>query len=183
MCVVGVPRACRRGVRAVRQLAGAVEVTEVPALAGVGWVRRRGRSVPCRWPRGDPGKRVPAAGVPSRSQRPWSYPSRRLVLGADAVEEVAVAAFGALLDDAGSAGGVGAYGLDGRVASRALPRVSNAGGGARRPSGLGHRAPRASERGTGVVHLAVGPAETVLHPFACRRQGQPEGVPGEVDHI
>jgi hypothetical protein len=35
------------------------------------------------------------------------------VLGADAVEEVVVAAFGALLDDAGSAGGVGAYGLDG----------------------------------------------------------------------
>jgi hypothetical protein len=42
---------------------------------------------------------------------------------------------------------------------------------------------RLADVGVGVVHLAVGPAETVLRPFACRRQGQPEGVPGEVDHI
>jgi hypothetical protein len=91
---------------------------------------------------------VPAAGAPSRSQRPWSYPSRRLVLSPDALGQVVIPALGAPLDDVAAAEHVLLDGLDEVAGSGAhrqpcLMRLT----GARRPARSCQPQPLAKDRG------------------------------------
>ena len=71
---------------AVRQLAGAVEVTEVAALAGLDGFAGEGAAYLAGGHEGTPRKRVLLLVRPAVASGPWSYPSRLLVLSADAVE-------------------------------------------------------------------------------------------------